>query len=178
MVLVAQALLRVRLSLRLRRTPLTRYAPNPTMEPPSRLMTLPSDNPTLDSFGRALSSLRVSVTDRCNLRCRYCMPLEDYAWLPGERLLSAEEIARLTEVFTAVGARRVRLTGGEPLLRRELPEIVRRLSANPAIEDLAMTTNGVLLADHAQALRDAGLGRVTVSLDTLRPDRFAVITRR
>jgi cyclic pyranopterin phosphate synthase len=141
-------------------------------------MTLPSDNPTLDSFGRALSSLRVSVTDRCNLRCRYCMPLEDYAWLPGERLLSAEEIARLTEVFTAVGARRVRLTGGEPLLRRELADIVRRLAANPAIEDLAMTTNGVLLADHAKALRDAGLGRVTVSLDTLRPDRFAVITRR
>jgi cyclic pyranopterin phosphate synthase len=141
-------------------------------------MTLPSDYPTLDSFGRALSSLRVSVTDRCNLRCRYCMPLEDYAWLPGDRLLSAEEIARLTEVFTAVGARRVRLTGGEPLLRRELPDIVRRLAANPAIEDLAMTTNGVLLADHAQVLRDAGLGRVTVSLDTLRPDRFAVITRR
>jgi cyclic pyranopterin phosphate synthase len=141
-------------------------------------MTSPPDSPTLDSFGRALRSLRVSVTDRCNLRCRYCMPLEDYAWLPSERLLSAEEIARLAEVFTAAGARRVRLTGGEPLLRRELPEIVRHLAANPAIEDLALTTNGVLLADRAQALREAGLGRVTVSLDTLRPDRFAVITRR
>lgn len=139
---------------------------------------LPSHTATFDTFGRALSSLRVSVTDRCNLRCRYCMPLEDYTWLPGERMLSAEEIARVVEVFTVVGAKRVRLTGGEPLLRRELPDIVRRLAANPAIEDLAMTTNGVLLADRTQELRDAGLGRVTVSLDTLRPDRFAVITRR
>jgi cyclic pyranopterin phosphate synthase len=141
-------------------------------------MTLPPDNPPLDTFGRALRSLRVSVTDRCNLRCRYCMPLEDYTWLPGERLLSAEEIARLVEVFTDAGARRVRLTGGEPLLRRELPEIVRRVAANSAIEDLAITTNGVLLAAQAPTLRDAGLGRVTVSLDTLCPDRFAVITRR
>jgi cyclic pyranopterin phosphate synthase len=141
-------------------------------------MTPPSDTATLDTFGRALHSLRVSVTDRCNLRCRYCMPLEDYAWLPGEQMLSAEEMARLVEVFTAAGARRVRLTGGEPLLRRDLPEIVRQLAANPAIEDLAMTTNGVLLAEHAHALRAAGLSRVTVSLDTLRPDRFAVITRR
>jgi GTP 3',8-cyclase len=141
-------------------------------------MALPSGNPTLDTFGRTLRSLRVSVTDRCNLRCRYCMPLEDYTWLSGDRLLSAEEMARLVEVFTAVGARRVRLTGGEPLLRHELPEIVRRLAANPAIEDLALTTNGVLLAAQAQTLREAGLGRVTVSLDTLRADRFAVITRR
>jgi len=141
-------------------------------------MPLPSDSPALDTFGRALRSLRISVTDRCNLRCRYCMPLEDYAWLPGEQTLSPEEIARLAEVFTAVGANRVRLTGGEPLLRRELPDIVRRLAANPAIEDLAITTNGVLLAAQAQTLREAGLGRVTVSLDTLRPDRFAVITRR
>jgi cyclic pyranopterin phosphate synthase len=141
-------------------------------------MTLPSDNPPLDTFGRALHSLRVSVTDRCNLRCRYCMPLEDYSWLPSDRLLSAEEIARLVEIFTTAGARRVRLTGGEPLLRRELPDVVRRLAANPLIEDLAMTTNGVLLADRAQELCNAGLRRVTVSLDTLRPDRFAVITRR
>jgi cyclic pyranopterin phosphate synthase len=143
-----------------------------------RAMTTSSHNPTLDTFGRRLSSLRVSVTDRCNLRCRYCMPLEDYTWLASDRLLSAEEIARLVEVFTSAGARRVRLTGGEPLLRRELPDAVRRLAANPLIEDLAMTTNGVLLADRAQELRDAGLRRVTVSLDTLRPDRFAVITRR
>jgi cyclic pyranopterin phosphate synthase len=141
-------------------------------------MALPSHNPTLDRLGRALTSLRVSVTDRCNLRCRYCMPLEDYTWLPSDRLLSAEEIARLVEVFTTAGARRVRLTGGEPLLRRELPDVVQRLAAIALIEDLAMTTNGVLLADRAQELRHAGLRRVTVSLDTLRPDRFAVITRR
>lgn len=141
-------------------------------------MQTPSETPALDTFARPLRSLRVSVTDRCNLRCRYCMPLEDYAWLPSERLLSAEEIARLVAAFTAAGANRVRLTGGEPLLRRELPEIVRVLAANPAIEDLAMTTNGVVLAEHSAALRTAGLGRVTVSLDTLRPERFAAITRR
>ena len=144
-------------------------------------MTLPSDNPTLDSFGRALSSLRVSVTDRCNLRCRYCMPLEDYAWLPGERLLSAEEIARLTEVFTAVGARRVRLTGGEPLLRRGLVELVEELARLRTVDDepldLALTTNGHLLDTLAAPLKSAGLNRVTVSMDAVDAPTFERITR-
>jgi GTP 3',8-cyclase len=130
-----------------------------------------------DRFNRPLRSLRISVTDRCNLRCQYCMPEPDYAWLPRESLLDFDEIAAIAGAFTALGVDRVRLTGGEPLLRRELPELVRRLAGNPAIRDLALTTNGVLLAQHARALRGAGLHRITISLDTLRPDRFAAITR-
>jgi cyclic pyranopterin phosphate synthase len=125
-----------------------------------------------------LRSLRVSVTDRCNLRCNYCMPEEDYVWLPREELLTFEEIARLVEVFTSLGVADVRLTGGEPLLRRDLPGLVRMLAANPRIRDLALTTNGVLFAEQAGELRAAGLHRVTLSLDTLRPERFAALTGR
>ena len=131
-----------------------------------------------DTFARPLSNLRVSVTDRCNLRCAYCMPEEEYVWLPRDDLLRFEEIERLAAVFTSLGVETVRLTGGEPLLRRDLEVLVRLLRANPAIRDLAMTTNGLLLAEHARALHDAGLGRVTVSLDTLQPDRFRALTRR
>jgi GTP 3',8-cyclase len=131
----------------------------------------------LDRFGRPLRSLRVSVTDRCNLRCNYCMPETDYVWLPREEVLSFEEIGTLVDVFTAAGVDRVRLTGGEPLLRRDLPVLVERLAARPAIRDLALTTNGVLLARHAAALKRAGLHRVTVSLDTLQPERFEALTR-
>ena len=134
--------------------------------------------PLLDQFGRPLRSLRVSVTDRCNLRCGYCMPQENYVWLPKEALLSFEEIARLVEVFTSLGVEDVRLTGGEPLLRRDLPHLVRMLASNPAIKDLALTTNGVQMDAQAQPLYDAGLHRVTLSLDTLRPERFASLTRR
>src|ERR1700680_2497238 len=112
-----------------------------------------------DLFGRSLRRLRVSVTDRCNLRCRYCMPEEDYVWLPREGLLSFEEIDELVSTFTDLGVDSVRLTGGEPLLRRDLPRLVRMLRENRRIQDLAMTTNGVQLAEHAQALRDAGLDR-------------------
>ena len=132
----------------------------------------------LDALGRPLHSLRVSVTDRCNLRCLYCMPEEDYVWLPREELLSFEELARLVAIFTSVGVTRVRLTGGEPLLRRDLDQLVRMLAANPRVEDLALTTNGVLLAAQAEALKRAGLHRVTVSLDTLQPERFRAMTRR
>jgi len=125
-----------------------------------------------------LLNLRISVTDRCNLRCRYCMPEEEYGWLPREKMLSFEEISELAEIFTEVGIEKVRLTGGEPLLRKDLPVLVRMLAQNPRIRDLALTTNGVLLAGQAQALWDAGLHRLAVSLDTLRPDRFLVLTRR
>ncbi len=135
-------------------------------------------HPVADSFGRPLGSLRVSVTDRCNLRCRYCMPEEEYAWLPRNTILSFEEIDILTGLFTQCGVDKVRLTGGEPLLRRDLPSLIRMLVRNPRIKDLALTTNGILLADQAQALHDAGLHRVTVSLDTLRPVRFKALTRR
>src|ERR1700737_2698436 len=105
--------------------------------------------PFTDVFGRLLRSLRVSVTDRCNLRCRYCMPEEDYVWLPRNELLSFEEITRLVEAFTLLGVEDVRLTGGEPLLRRDLSALVRMLAANPRIQDLALTTNGVLFVEYA-----------------------------
>jgi len=131
-----------------------------------------------DTFGRPLKSLRLSVTDRCNLRCSYCMPEEEYAWLPRENVLTFEEMAVVTQAFTDLGVDKVRLTGGEPLLRRDLPRLVRLLTQNHRIQDLALTTNGILLGDQAQDLYDAGVHRITVSLDTLRPDRFRALTRR
>src|SRR6202140_3347564 len=131
-----------------------------------------------DRLGRPLRSLRVSVTDRCNLRCNYYMPQEEYVWLPKQELLTFAEITRLVEVFTSLGVTDVRLTGGEPLLRRDLPRLVEMLAANPRIGDLAMTTNGVLFAEHAEELRSAGLHRVTLSLDTLRPERFLALAGR
>ena len=131
----------------------------------------------LDTFDRPLRNLRLSVTDRCNLRCSYCMPEQDYVWLPREDLLHFEEIERLVDVFIELGVDKVRLTGGEPLLRRDVPALVTGLAGRPRIRDLAMTTNGVLLAQNAQALRDAGLHRLTVSLDTLRADRFKALTK-
>lgn len=131
-----------------------------------------------DTLGRPLRSLRVSVTDRCNLRCQYCMPEENYVWLPRENLLTFEEIALLTNLFSDRGIDRVRITGGEPLLRNNVAELIRMLRQNSRIHDIAMTTNGVLLSEQAQALFDAGLHRVTVSLDTLKPERFKALTRR
>jgi cyclic pyranopterin phosphate synthase len=131
----------------------------------------------LDALGRPLRNLRLSVTDRCNLRCQYCMPEADYVWLPREDMLHFEEISTLADVFLSLGVDRIRLTGGEPLLRRDLPSLVRMLSVKSGLKDLAMTTNGILLAEHAQALKAAGLGRVTVSLDTLRSDRFIALAR-
>jgi cyclic pyranopterin phosphate synthase len=132
----------------------------------------------LDTRGRPLRNLRISVTDRCNLRCAYCMPEEEYVWLPREEILHFEEISRLVDVFIDLGVDKVRLTGGEPLLRRDLPALIRQLAAKPGLRDLAITSNGVLLAAEAPALRAAGLHRVTVSLDTLRPERFTALTRR
>ena len=130
-----------------------------------------------DTFGRPLRNLRVSVTDRCNLRCAYCMPEQEYVWLPREDMLQFEEIETLADVFLDEGVEKVRLTGGEPLLRRDLPVLVGRLAARSRIHDLALTTNGVLLAEHARSLREAGLHRVTVSLDTLRHERFRDLAR-
>ena len=130
-----------------------------------------------DRFGRPLSSLRVSVTDRCNLRCQYCMPEPDYAWLPKSDILDFDEVLRLVRVFVGFGVDRVRLTGGEPLLRRDLTTLVGCLSAIDGIADLALTTNGVLLADYAESLRTAGLSRITVSLDTLDRGTFTRLTR-
>ncbi|HKC39487.1 MAG TPA: radical SAM protein, partial [Gemmatimonadales bacterium] len=117
------------------------------------------------------------MTDRCNLRCRYCMPEQDYVWLPKQSILTFEEIARLVGIFTSLGVEKVRLTGGEPLLRHDLPTLTGMLARNPGVRDLALTTNGVLLAKQAASLKQAGLGRVTVSLDTLRPDRMRELAR-
>ena len=130
-----------------------------------------------DTFGRPLGTLRLSVTDRCNLRCHYCMPQEEYVWLPREDLLTFEEIERLADFFAELGATRIRLTGGEPLLRRNLDTLIAGLARKPWLDDLAITTNGVLLAEAAPTLQAAGLRRLTVSLDTLRADRFKTLTR-
>jgi cyclic pyranopterin phosphate synthase len=130
-----------------------------------------------DRFGRPLGNLRLSVTDRCNLRCAYCMPEREYVWLPRGDIRHYEEIGRLADVFGELGVDRIRLTGGEPLVRQDLPQLVRILAGKPWLKDLAMTTNGVLLGEHARALAEAGLCRVTISLDTLNPDRFRELAR-
>lgn len=135
-----------------------------------------------DQWNRPLRDLRISVTDRCNLRCRYCMPPEvfgtDYPFLAREELLDFEEIVRLVRIFAKLGVRKLRVTGGEPLLRPNLPELIRRLLGIAGIEDLALTTNGILVPQHAQALRDAGLKRITISLDSLDEARFAQMNGR
>jgi GTP 3',8-cyclase len=133
---------------------------------------------TSDTLGRPLRSLRVSVTDRCNLRCQYCMPEDEYVWLKRDDLLSFVEIETLVRAFVRAGVTRVRLTGGEPLLRPGLPALVRALASAGGVEELSLTTNGVLLAEQAGGLFDAGLHRVTVSLDTLKPERFRAMARR
>jgi GTP 3',8-cyclase len=131
----------------------------------------------LDTLARPLRNLRLSVTDRCNLRCEYCMPEKDYVWLPREDLLHFGETRALVDVFIGLGVDKVRLTGGEPLLRRELPRFVAMLTERRGLADIALTTNGILLPDQADALKAAGLHRVTVSLDTLHRDRFTQLTR-
>jgi cyclic pyranopterin phosphate synthase len=134
--------------------------------------------PLLDGWGREIKSLRISVTDKCNFRCRYCMPAEGLQWLPREEILDYEEIARLVRIMGAMGVEEVRLTGGEPLARRNLPALVSLLAATPGVTDLSLTTNGVLLDRYAGPLVEAGLKRLNVSLDSLSHIRFAEITRR
>jgi GTP 3',8-cyclase len=131
----------------------------------------------LDRLDRPLRSLRISVTDRCNMRCRYCMPEQEYVWLPRQSILSFEEIDRLAGIFAGLGVQKLRLTGGEPLLRHELPKLVSLLRRHQGIQEIALTTNGILLARQAAELREAGLSRVTVSLDTLRPQRMLDFAR-
>jgi cyclic pyranopterin phosphate synthase len=133
--------------------------------------------PLIDTFGRVHNNLRVSVTDRCNLRCTYCMP-EEVVFMDRAELLSFEEIARFVRVAAPLGIDKIRLTGGEPLMRRDLPRLVRLLNDFGGVRDLGLTTNGLLLADQAQALYDAGLRRINISLDTLDPGRFRQLTRR
>ena len=132
----------------------------------------------IDSFGRVHNNLRISVTDRCNIRCFYCMPADNVEFMPKEHLLSFEEIERVVRIGTTLGIDRVRLTGGEPLVRRDLHVLVRKLAAVPGIIDIGLTTNGILLEEQAQELRDAGLKRLNISLDALDPEIFRKVTRR
>lgn len=134
--------------------------------------------PLVDTFGRLHNNLRISVTDRCNIRCFYCMPEEGVKFEPRENLLTFEEIERFVHVAATLGVRKLRITGGEPLVRKGLPILIRKLVSIPGIEDIALTTNGVLLADHAAELYDAGLRRLNIHLDTLDRERFQRITRR
>ena len=134
--------------------------------------------PLIDAFRRPITYLRVSVTDRCNLRCVYCMPEAGLPWIPKPEVLTFEEIASIVRAAASIGVRSIRLTGGEPLIRRELDHLVRMIAAIPGIDDIALSTNGLLLEAQAPALAAAGLRRVNVSLDTLRDDRFTAIARR
>jgi cyclic pyranopterin phosphate synthase len=134
--------------------------------------------PLIDTFGRVHDNLRISVTDRCNIRCFYCMPETGVKFQPREQLLTFEEIERFVRIAVTLGVRKLRITGGEPLLRKDLPTLVRKLGSIQGIEDMALTTNGVLLTEQAQALYDAGLRRLNVHLDTLDRERFKQITRR
>jgi cyclic pyranopterin phosphate synthase len=137
-----------------------------------------ASQPLVDSFARVHDSLRISVTDRCNIRCFYCMPEEGVQFMDRSEILTFEEIERFARVAATLGVCKLRLTGGEPLVRRDLPKLVERLNSIPGISDLALTTNGVLLEQHAQALYDAGLRRLNIHLDTLDRERFRQITRR
>jgi cyclic pyranopterin phosphate synthase len=145
---------------------------------PETSANLPGVEPLRDSWDREIHSVRVSVTDKCNFRCRYCMPAEGLEWLPRDEVLSYEEIARLVRVLAEMGVDEVRLTGGEPLVRRDLPVLVSLLSKIEGVRDLSLTTNGVLLDRFAGPLVEAGLKRLNVSLDSLSHVRFAEITRR
>jgi cyclic pyranopterin phosphate synthase len=138
----------------------------------------PASGFLVDGWGREIKSLRVSVTDRCNFRCHYCMPAEGLPWLERSELLTFEEIERILRLMVTIGVDEVRLTGGEPLVRREFPRLVAMLSAIEGIKDLSLTTNGYLLERDAQALVEAGIDRVNVSIDSLQRDRFFQITRR
>lgn len=133
--------------------------------------------PLRDSFGRPITYLRISVTDRCNLRCAYCMPVEGVQWQPRDEILTDDEITQVVSAAAALGIRNIRLTGGEPLVRADLPRLINRISHITGIEDIGLTTNGMLLEKLAPALADAGLSRVNVSLDTLNPDTFHHLTR-
>ncbi len=142
-------------------------------------MTLPiAPHAEHDQFGRRIEYLRISVTDRCNFRCQYCMPLEGLPWLPKQEILRYEEIVEVVRQLAPLGLRRLRITGGEPTIRPELATLVRMLRAVDGVEDIALSTNGVKLPEMAESLREAGLDRVNISADSLRPDRVVAIARR
>jgi cyclic pyranopterin phosphate synthase len=132
----------------------------------------------VDSYGRRIKSMRISITDKCNFRCTYCMPAEGLPWLKKDQILSYEEITRVTRIAASIGIEQIRLTGGEPLVRRDVPELIRMLKPIPGLRSLSLTTNGVLLRKQAAALAEAGLTRINVSLDSLVREKFAELTRR
>jgi cyclic pyranopterin phosphate synthase len=148
-----------------------------TAEAQPALPPYPTDEPAHDSFGRRIDYLRISLTDRCNLRCVYCMPAVGVQFMPRPELLTSEELLLVVRAAAAAGFRKIRLTGGEPSLRADLVELVRAIKATPGIEHIAMTTNGLRLKKLAQPLKDAGLDRVNISIDTLDPQKFRMITR-
>src|SRR5712692_5261388 len=132
----------------------------------------------MDAYNRPLKDLRISVTDRCNFRCSYCMPLDEYEWIDKKEILTFEEITRLATLFIQLGVEKIRLTGGEPLVRQNLDRLVKKLSAIDGLKDLCLTTNGALLSEKVQSLKEAGLRRINISLDSLDPDKFKQITKR
>ena len=134
--------------------------------------------PLLDSMNRSMRDLRISVTDRCNFRCTYCMPFDEYTWIERNEVLSFEEIERLARIFLRLGVQKIRLTGGEPLVRRDLPRLIERLSRLDPRPDISLTTNGALLRAQALELFEAGLRRINISIDTLNAERFKQITQR
>ncbi len=142
------------------------------------LPVVASGNALEDRFGRRIGYLRISLTDRCNLRCQYCMPAEGVPWEDPQSLLDFDEIERVVQVLAPAGLRKVRLTGGEPLVRKGVPDLVARLARIPGIDEITLTTNGILLSRDAQSLWESGIRRVNISLDSLRPERFAAIARR
>jgi cyclic pyranopterin phosphate synthase len=145
---------------------------------PSDDEVIPHDGPLVDSYGRLIKNLRISVTDKCNFRCVYCMPAEGLPWLPRADILTFEEITRIAKVAVGLGIEQIRLTGGEPLVRRDIADLVALLSAIPGLRSLSLTTNGVLLGRLARPLAEAGLTRINVSLDSLMRDKFTQLTRR
>ncbi len=132
----------------------------------------------VDTYNRPIKDLRISVTDRCNFRCTYCMPLDEYEWIDKKEILTFEEIARLASLFVGFGVEKIRLTGGEPLVRQNLDQLVAKLAAVDGLKDLCLTTNGALLAEKIDALKAAGLKRLNVSVDTLNPEKFTRMTKR
>ncbi len=139
---------------------------------------VPTSGALVDSYGRRIKNMRISLTDKCNFRCTYCMPAEGLPWMKKAEILSYEEIVRITRVAVSIGIEEIRLTGGEPLVRRDVPELIRQLHTIPNLHGISITTNGILLKQQAKALADAGLTRVNVSLDSLMREKFAKLTRR
>src|SRR3954468_319501 len=152
--------------------------PRPPLAEKSAMQPITDQSPLTDTLGRIHTSLRISVTDRCNTRCFYCMPNENVRFRPRDEILSFEEIERFVRIASQMGVRRLRLTGGEPLVRAELPRLVEMLAVLPGIDDLALTTNGILLEEQAADLKRAGLERLNISLDTLSEETFQKISRR